>query len=62
MELNFNFAPLVGSLPTEIGLLTKLTALGMKGHEVLVGDLESIRNGLEDQLPSELGELTNLGE
>ena len=61
-KLNFNHVSLLGSLPTEIGLLSNLEVLGMQqlGDDLIAGDAG--RTGLQGQLPSEIGQLESLGE
>eukprot|EP00959_Pyramimonas_sp_CCMP1952_P295587 6182465-Pyramimonas_sp.AAC.2 len=73
-KLSYNFRNLEGTLPTEIGLLTKLTSFEMFGNLLestiptefgLCTDLTKLglgRNQLIGALPTELGRLTKLTE
>lgn len=58
----FNRNSLTGTLPTEIGLLSDLKALGVKRFDEIHLSVASYKSGLQGQLPSEIGQLESLGE
>jgi hypothetical protein len=64
LEVSLDLAGIVGkgTIPSEIGRLTRLTRLDLTGRFQITRDIFDSRKGLSGSIPTEIGKLFNLGK